>query len=136
VTLSGHIHRHQVLRIEGRPHVVYAGSVERTSFAEAAETKGYVVLELSRSGLDHLEFRELPARPMVRRTLSFSTDAAGEVHTRVAAAIGATPADAIVQLQIDGTLPPSLTAAALRAMSGTRNVVLKLRPAWSHLTAC
>ncbi len=39
VVLSGHIHRHQVLRSPGRPAVVYAGSVERTSFAEAPETK-------------------------------------------------------------------------------------------------
>jgi DNA repair exonuclease SbcCD nuclease subunit len=41
VTLSGHIHRHQVLRPAGRPPVIYAGSVERTSFAEAPEVKGF-----------------------------------------------------------------------------------------------
>lgn len=67
VILSGHIHRHQVLRPAGRPPIVYAGSVERTSFAEAPETKGYVVLELTRSGLGGLEFRALPTRPMVWR---------------------------------------------------------------------
>ena len=33
VVLTGHIHRHQVLRFAGCPPVVYAGSVERTSFA-------------------------------------------------------------------------------------------------------
>ena len=72
VTLSGHIHRHQVLRPPGRTPVIYAGSVERTSFAEAPETKGFVVLRLTRSGLGGFEFRPLPARPMVTRTLSLS----------------------------------------------------------------
>ena len=36
VTLSGHIHRHQVLQPVGGPPIVYAGSIERTSFAEAS----------------------------------------------------------------------------------------------------
>jgi len=67
VTLSGHIHRHQVLRPAGRPPVIYAGSVERTSFAEAPETKGFVVMQLTQSGVGPIEFRPLPARPMVSR---------------------------------------------------------------------
>ena len=46
--LCGHVHRHQVLRrdLRGRPlsaPVVYAGSVERTSFAERDEPKGFVM---------------------------------------------------------------------------------------------
>jgi DNA repair protein SbcD/Mre11 len=124
VTLSGHIHRHQVLRQAGRPPVIYAGSVERTSFAEAPETKGYVVLELSRSGLGAFEFRPLPARPMLTRTLSFGdVDAAG-AHARVAAAIASTPGDAVVQLRITGTMPAAITAEALRALAGTRSVTL------------
>jgi DNA repair exonuclease SbcCD nuclease subunit len=61
--LCGHVHRHQVLRTPGRPPVVYAGSTERTSSAEAGERKGYVVLELGRAGLVSLAFRPLPDRP-------------------------------------------------------------------------
>ena len=60
VTLSGHIHRHQVLRPAGRPPVIYAGSVERTSFAEAPEVKGFGVLQLTDAGLASFEFRPLP----------------------------------------------------------------------------
>jgi exonuclease SbcD len=124
VTLSGHIHRHQVLRRAGRPPVVYAGSIERTSFAEAPETKGYVVLELTRSGLGSFEFAPLPARPMVTRVLSFGDDETADAHARVAAAIESTPSDAVVQLRIMGTVPAMLTAEALRAMAGERNVTL------------
>lgn len=129
VTLSGHIHRHQVLRPPERSPVIYAGSIERTSFAEAAETKGYVVLELTRSGLGSFEFRPLPARPMVRRTLSFDEVDDVEAYARVAAAIESTPADAVVQLQVRGVVPAALTAAALRAIAGGRNVTLAFRTA-------
>jgi exonuclease SbcD len=124
VTLGGHIHRHQVLRPSGRPPVIYAGSIERTSFAEASETKGYVVLELTRTGLGAFEFRPLPARPMVTRTLSFDDLDSGEAHARVVAAIESTPADAVVQLRVRGVVPPTLTAGVLRGIAGARNVTL------------
>lgn len=127
VALSGHIHRHQVLRPVGRPPIIYAGSVERTSFAEAPETKGFVVLDLTRSGLGPFEFRALPARPMVTRTLAFAGSDATEVHARLAAAIEATPEDAVVQLRVTGAIPATLTAAALRAVAGARTVTLANR---------
>lgn len=60
--LCGHIHRHQVLRAPGLPPVIYSGSTERTSYAEAEETKGVVLLRLSAGGLDRHEFRPLPQR--------------------------------------------------------------------------
>lgn len=129
VALSGHIHRHQVLRPVGGPPVIYAGSVERTSFAEAPEAKGFVVLQLTRSGLGPFEFRPLPARPMVTRTLAFGDTDGMEVHARLAAAIESTPDDAVVQLRITGAIPAMLTAAALRAIAGARTVTLAIRTA-------
>jgi DNA repair protein SbcD/Mre11 len=129
VVLSGHIHRHQVLRPSGRPPVIYAGSVERTSFAEAPETKGFVVLHLTQSGLGSFEFRPMPARPMVTSTLSFGESDAAMVHAHLAAAIESTPDDAVVQLRITGAMPATLTAAMLRAIAGTRTVTLAVRPA-------
>jgi DNA repair exonuclease SbcCD nuclease subunit len=127
VTLCGHVHRHQVLRPPGLAPIVYAGSVERTSFAEAPETKGFVVLELTRAGLGSLEFRPLPARPMLTRAVSFDDVPASEAHARVAALIESTPHDAVVQVRVRGTPPPTLTAAAVREMSGARNVTLAIR---------
>jgi DNA repair protein SbcD/Mre11 len=75
VVLSGHVHRHQVLRtdLSGAPlpaPVVYAGSTERTSFAEAAETKGFVSIVIGPGGsLESVEQHPLPARPMYVRTV-------------------------------------------------------------------
>ncbi|HET9554485.1 MAG TPA: DNA double-strand break repair protein Mre11, partial [Anaeromyxobacteraceae bacterium] len=76
--LCGHVHRHQVLRAPGLPPVVYAGSTERTSAAEAGEAKGVVLLWLSRDGLERMEFRPLPDHPApVRRRFSAPSGAAG-----------------------------------------------------------
>ena len=126
-TLSGHIHRHQVLRPAGRSPVIYAGSVERTSFAEAWETKGYVILEFTRSGLGAFEFRSLPARPMVACAVTFDGVGPSEVQARVAAAIESTPQDAVVQLRIAGGIPRMLTAELLRSLAGSRNVTVAIR---------
>ena len=73
--LAGHIHRAQLLtqdlghRQLAAP-VIYPGSIERTSFAERDEEKGYMVVALGLSGRDRgrlvdVSFVKLPARPMV-----------------------------------------------------------------------
>jgi DNA repair exonuclease SbcCD nuclease subunit len=77
--LSGHIHRHQVLKtdLRGRPlaaPVLYPGSIERTSFAEKDEPKGYLRVRIGTRGpvrgrLLGWSFHELPARPMVQLDL-------------------------------------------------------------------
>ena len=58
--LCGHVHRHQVLHAEGLPPVIYSGSTERTSRAEACEPKGIVLLQFDTEGLLRHEFRPLP----------------------------------------------------------------------------
>ncbi len=126
--LSGHIHRHQVLRTAGGPTVVYAGSVERTSFAEVGETKGMVVLRLSSAGVAALDFRPLPARPMLIRSLSLSGMGGAQARSHLARVLEGTPPDAVVQLRIAGAVPPEvdllLGAASLRELAGRRNVTL------------
>ncbi len=133
VTLSGHIHRHQVLQVPRRAPVIYAGSVERTSFAEAPETKGYVVLELTRRGLGAWEFRTLPARPMVILRLHVAALNGADALARVAEEVDSTPADAVVQLRFCGMVPAGLTATVLRSIAGRRNVTVA--PPWSARSA-
>ena len=126
--LSGHVHRHQVLRRPGAPPIVYAGSIERTSFAEAGEPKGFVLAELGAAGGPALAFRELPSRPMVERTLSLGGVDGASARARVEEAIAGTPSGAVVRLRIEGGVPeaarPWLSAAALRAVAGGRLVSL------------
>ena len=68
LVLSGHIHRRQILT-NGRQPIIYSGSVERTSFQEMSEPKGYYEVEMAKSSrgwrADKIALRELPARPMV-----------------------------------------------------------------------
>ncbi len=128
VVLTGHIHRHQILHAPGRPPVIYPGSAERTSFAEAPEVKGFVMLQLTRSGLGQVEFRPLPARPMIAITLSFDNDDPQGAQRQVEAAIKSTPDDSVVQLRVSGKMPETLTAAMLRSVAGSRTVTLGFRP--------
>jgi len=135
VVLSGHVHRHQVLRrdLRGGPlpaPVVYAGSVERTSFAERDETKGFVIAAIAAGGvggrLERLEFRPLPARPM--RVHELRGRSPGLEH-EVRAVLAAAPADVVLQLRVPASLTghEALRAERLRALAPpTANVSVAL----------
>ncbi len=134
VVLSGHIHRHQVLRrdLAGRPlpaPVVYAGSVERTSFAERDETKGCVMLTIAAGGrLARCEFRPLPARPMrVHALVGPAEGLEGEMR----AALAAAPRDVVLQFRVPVALAgaEALRADRLRALAGAEaNVDVSFGP--------
>jgi exonuclease SbcD len=79
--LSGHIHRHQVLThdLRGRAlaaPVLYPGSIERTSIAEADEDKGFLLVDVARDDAARVDWRfnTLPARPLVRCALELRRD--------------------------------------------------------------
>jgi len=128
--VCGHIHRAQVLTrdLGGRTvaaPVFYPGSVERTSFAERDDAKGYVVLELeadrSRGGrVAGHEFHELPARPMFSVSVDASDLTPAELEDRLRQKFSRLPADAVVSLHIDGEFPPDsarvIRAEGLRAL--------------------
>ncbi len=138
VVLCGHVHRHQVLRrdLRGRPlpaPVVYAGSVERTSFAERDETKGFVIATVGPGGrggrLDACEFRPLPARPMRVHEVR-SAVAAHDLEREIRAAIAAAPPDVVLQLRVPEQLAGAevLRAERLRSLAPpTVNVTASVR---------
>lgn len=141
VVLSGHIHRHQVLRsdLRGRPlaaPIVYAGSVERTSFAERDEVKGFVTLTLGARNqgcqggrLVACAFHPLPARPMLVHEVAEGSHAA-DLERRVRAAIAGAPVDVVLQLRVPETLAGAdvLRANRLRAIAPpTANVTVSVR---------
>ncbi|MDW7681772.1 MAG: metallophosphoesterase, partial [bacterium] len=55
----GHYHKH--LKI--KPHAVYSGATERTSFNEAGNSTGFVMVDLETLTI---EYHETPSRPMIR----------------------------------------------------------------------
>lgn len=138
--LAGHIHRHQVLStdLRGRPlptPVLYPGSIERTSFAERAEEKGYVVLEVTpgdRGGiLRRWAFHPLPARPMMIDDIQADGADRCVVHQCLMEAIRRAPNDAVLRIRVHGMPAPggftALRAAAVRALvPDTMNVEIAL----------
>lgn len=123
--LSGHIHRAQVLTrdLHGRPlasPVLFAGSTDRTSFAERFEPKGSFLLDALPDGRPGgavtWAFRELPVRPMVVVDLDPATDG---LETRLGKALAGLEPGSVVRLRLLSDPPPAalpcLRAAALRA---------------------
>ena len=137
--LSGHIHRQQVLTtdLHGRPlpaPVLYPGSIERTSMAEADEEKGYMIVELSRES-DRVKvawtFQPLPARPLVRHDLHVDGLGATQVESAIRLLVADSPADAVISVRVTGPITQDvsrvLSANFLRALTpATMNLDLRI----------
>jgi len=139
--LSGHIHRHQVLRKDLQGHalpapVYYPGSVERTAFAEMGEEKGYLILEF-RAGAGggiavRHAFKPLPSRPMRildlypedRKTnagMGKGSWQAEALACRLSRAVATVPRNAVLRLRVHGSVSRQtrvlLSAPGLRGIS-------------------
>lgn len=104
--LCGHIHRRQVLKKKCDSDkiipVIYPGSIERTSFAEMEETKGFYVMEwdINPARLASLNFHPLPARPMiVFPELEGSVE---EIRNAFIEFISNADPDAIIRIKLSG----------------------------------
>lgn len=119
--LSGHIHRRQALTTDlrgdpvGTP-VLYPGSIERTSFAEIGETKGFMLVSVDGNGRVRWEFHDLPARPMIRRELAVEGLAPDALHAAVHAIVQSVPEDAVLSIRLTG----EMNAERWRALSAPR----------------
>lgn len=136
--LSGHIHRFQVLTrdLRGRrlsAPVFYPGSIERTSFVEKDETKGYLTLDFETNTGDEMilrqwRFVELPTRPMVQVELG-STDLNLDPRATLGAVLTGLPQNGVVQLRVRGTLRADasalLSAPSLRSLAPMMNISVK-----------
>lgn len=81
--LCGHIHRQQILwkrHQDKKSPIIYVGSVERTSFAEKEETKGFYVLEFDKDHQNR-QFIPLKTRAMVDITINRSFPSIQELKT-------------------------------------------------------
>ena len=129
--VSGHIHRAQVVEssLTGEPlraPVIYAGSVERTSFAERFETKGYRILSFDSSGLVDARFHALPSRPM--EVVDLETDGldASAARRTLRYALSRLPQDAVVRVRVLG--PHLLSAGDVRTVTPPSMTVRLSRP--------
>lgn len=128
--ISGHIHRYQVLRTDHGQLLIYPGSIERTSFAEQDEPKGYCILHVDDIDLNQqeVEFVQLPTRPMTQVRVPDHLHSAKETLDYIAQILRFLDEDSIVRLipnQTSGS--QGLTTEQLRAMAPDRMNV-EIRP--------
>ena len=99
---SGHLHNHQRRLINGTS-VIYPGSTERVSFNEEGEKKGFVWLELDKTGIIQQEFHPTPARPM--ETLEFRVAGEGSLTRQIEAALeGRVDDEKILRVRVQGKI--------------------------------
>ncbi|MFP4228092.1 MAG: exonuclease SbcCD subunit D [Salinivenus sp.] len=96
----GHIHRAQVRNPDGHPPVVYAGSIERITFAEREAPKGYFLVDIDSGEAPPTRstFCKTPARPF----LAFDVDvreAEAPTEKILAALDGTDVTEAIVRVR-------------------------------------
>ncbi|UCF98338.1 MAG: metallophosphoesterase [Spirochaetaceae bacterium] len=112
--LAGHIHRYQILirDLRGRPlpsPVFYPGAIERTSFAERLEQKGFLLLEFSFPGSAERPvlsptFIPLPCRPMLDVPLPADKLNNPGAELMLEELLASLDPDGIVRLNIRGVL--------------------------------
>jgi exonuclease SbcD len=141
--LAGHIHRAQVLshdmgrRLLAAP-VIYPGSVERTSFAERDEDKGYMVLTVGLEGRDRgrltdVSFIQLPTRPMVSLVVEPVKVAQMSLSDHLQSRLAALDPDSIVRVQFRGPgaahAYEELNTSRLRGLApSSMNISLSAQP--------
>lgn len=124
LTLSGHIHRRQILtrfHSRGKQPVIYAGSLERTSFAEKDEPKGFYEIRLGQDAagswrVRKIDFIEVPTRLMVELDIHPGIELS-ELSTYLEEKIAHIDPNAILRLKCTSlAIGERLTAAYIRAV--------------------
>ncbi|NQV16884.1 DNA repair exonuclease [bacterium] len=98
LVISGHIHRQQVLRSSYGTPIIYPGSIERTSFAERLEKKGYYMIEILQDKINW-EFRTLPTRPMIEIKLNSQLMDKHSILADLSARLPMLPDDSIIRIR-------------------------------------
>ena len=100
LVLCGHIHRRQILLSEKGTPVIFAGSIERTSFAERGEPKGFYDITLHPEiNRPKIKFIKLPARPMFILNQADKSDT-----SMLISQMKKIPANAIVRIKLEGNI--------------------------------
>ena len=125
--LAGHIHRAQALDGGWAPPVFYPGAIERTSFAERCEPKGYLLLTFARGRLADHEFVPLPTRPMEVVQLDARGLDGARLRERLHGIFYELDPDAVLRIDVPGAVVPrGLSADELRDLvPDTMNVTVR-----------
>lgn len=137
---SGHIHRWQVLQhdLSGRvlpAPVFYPGAIERTSFVERNENKGYLIFDINLAAMSGSKlawkFVPLPTRPMVVIEVSNSLFQKSNFISLLTEKLSRLDQNSVVKIRLDESIVNSastiLNARLLRSIAPeTMNIELAL----------
>jgi exonuclease SbcD len=99
---AGHLHEHQK-RWFGNTLAVYPGSTERRSFLEEGEKKGFVWLDIDKSGVQSIDFIETPARKL--KSIVFNIPRQGDMMQLLKDAIeSSSDPESIVRIKLKGSV--------------------------------
>lgn len=94
----GHIHRHQVLRTIDKTPIIYPGSIERTSFAERLEDKGYYTINMLHGSIGW-EFQPLTTRPMIEIGLNSDLNDKQSIFSDLSSRLLTLKPDSIIRIR-------------------------------------
>lgn len=69
----GHIHKPQDLNKGNQPPVIYPGSIERVDFGEVQDDKFFVIADVQAGKDTHVEWRQLPGRRFIDRSVRLTS---------------------------------------------------------------
>ena len=101
LVLCGHIHRQQELKTPYGTPILFPGSVERTSFSEKEETKGFYTI-LIRPDVEppiQWKFNPLPSRPMVDVDLADYSEDQSSILTQLQKDVETTPSGSVLRFK-------------------------------------
>ncbi len=142
--LTGHIHRHQVLEqdLTGAPlatKVFYPGAIDRVSFTERDEAKGFLMLKLNGKSQNNGSeiswcFHHLPTRPMVTINIKPEKASKDALLKALQDRLANLPDDAIVKVAIPGEVQGGhlevFRAQTLRKMAKPN---MNISTSWSRI---
>jgi len=126
----------------GRPlaaPVLYPGAIERTSFAERDESRGFLVLEMQGNDeggcLVRWRFHALLSRPMVLMKFDVGIDDADALVARLRSRLAVVPPRAVVRLTVVHDVPSHLrsvlTTDSLHTLAPP-DIIVDLHGPWRH----
>jgi len=115
----GHLHQHHVLG----NNIVYSGSLERFSFAEAGDPKGVVLVDLE-SG--EREFVERAGRPMDHVRIDCARRGFSGIEDDVRKAIDAAPDGAMLKIKLEDIARDEFRSLDLRGLRSAGERLLHL----------
>ncbi|RLG47127.1 MAG: hypothetical protein DRN90_05455 [Thermoproteota archaeon] len=108
LVVAGHLHAHTVQW--GNPTICYVGTIERLSFSEENEKKGFTIIEADRNGVKRVEQVDLPTKPMVtiEYGISGNENLTGTIISLLEKTSSEVPREAIVRLKLRGAMLPEI----------------------------